>query len=318
METKLKIPAIANFGVISSDKLQAALTIHQPQVVQHLAFLPIESQNVNTQLLETIGLIEEFELEQDLIIKEQSGGSQSYDSAVYENKTNKNVIIPAATHLKGGMQNRANNQTEILGSGDKEVYNVNCFEPGRGSGDNHFHEFDDVPVDVARETMNNTNGYNGSWNIIGDYTEIVRAGRGALSTFNEQTMEDRAKYALNFETVPGQTGAVIITKGLSCIEVFPTPNTFNIYRERVLRGKVASLFYKIHKTQPSQLILPSEVETKVNEMLDIVKNAINQTIEKGTKKHGLIVGRGRSEGRAIDIILTDTEEPQIAYIFGAW
>ncbi len=317
METKLKIPAIANFGVISSDKLQAALTIHQPQIVQHLAFLPIESQRVNEKLLDTIGLIEEFTLEQDIIVKEHET-NQRYDTAVYENRTNKNVIIPASTHLKGGMQNRANNQTEILGLNDKETYNVNCFEPSRGSGDNRFHEFEDTPADVARETMIRTSGFDGSWGIIEDYTDLVHAGRGALTTFNEKTEEDRAKYALNFETVPGQTGATIITKGLSMIEVFPTPNTFNIYRERLLRGKVASLFYKIHKSQPSQLILPSEVESKVNEMLDIVKKAINQTIEKGIKKHGLIVGRGRSDGRAIDIILTDTEEPQIAYIFGAW
>ena len=317
METKLKIPTIANFGVISSDKLQAALTIHQPQVVQHLAFLPIESQRVDEKLLETIGLIEEFTLEQDIIVKEHET-SQSYSTAVYENRTNKNVIIPASTHLKGGMQNRANNQTEILGLNDKQSYNVNCFEPSRGSGDNHFHEFEDTPADVARETMTHTDGYEGSWHIIEDYTNLVHAGRGALTTFNENTEEDRAKYALNFETVPGQTGAAIITKGLSMIEVFPTSNTFNIYRERLLRGKVASLFYKIHKAEPSQIILPSEAESKVNEMLGIVKKTIDQTLEKGTKKHGLIIGRGRSDGKAIDVVLTDTEQPQIAYIFGAW
>lgn len=315
METTLKVPAIANFGVISSDKLQVALTIHQPQVVQHLAFLPIESQRIDEKLLETIGLIEEFTLEQDIIVKEHV--NQSYDTAVYENRTNKNIIIPASTHLKGGHQNRGNNQTEVLGIDKKEAYNVNCFEPGRGSGDDDFHEFQDTPADVARETMLHTDGYNGTWNIIENYTNLIHDYRGALATFNEKTEIDRAQYTLNFETIPGQTGAAIITKGLSCIEVFPTSNTFNIYRERLLRGKVASLFYRLHK-EHSELILPSEVESKVNEMLNIVSKAIDQTLEKGTKKHGLIIGRGRSGGKAIDVILTDTEQPQIAYIFGAW
>lgn len=317
MKTKLKMPAIATLVAVTTDKLQTAMMIHQPQVVQHLAFLPIESQNVNTNLLDTIGLIEEFKLEQDLIVKESS--HQSYSSAVYENKTNKTIIVPAATHLKGGMQNRGNNQTEILGAGDSKEYNVNCFEPGRGSGSDHFTEFQDVPADVAKETMTHTESYNGSWNIIGDYTNLIKGiGRDALESFNERTKEDRAKFALNFETVTGQTGACIITKGISTVEVFPTHNTFNIYRQRLLRGKTASLFYKLHRTQPTQIILPSEVENKTNEMLEILQKAIEQTLDKGTKKHGLIVGRGRNEGRAIDVVLTDTDDPQVAYIFGAW
>ena len=317
MKTKLKMPAVATLVTVTTDKLQTAMMIHQPQVVQHLAFLPIESQNVNTHLLDTIGLIEEFRLEQDLIVKESP--HQSYSSAVYENKTDKTIIIPAATHLKGGMQNRGNNQTEILGSNDNAEYNVNCFEPGRGSGSDHFTEFQDVPADVVKETMTHTDSYNGSWGIIGDYTNLVKGiSRDALASFNERTKEDRAKFALNFETVQSQTGACIITKGISMVEVFPTYNTFNIYRERLLRGKTASLFYKLHKTQPTQVILPSEVENKTNEMLEILQKAIEQTLEKGTKKHGLIIGRGRTGGKAIDIVLTDTETPQVAYIFGAW
>lgn len=317
MKTKLKMPTVATLVAVTTDKLQTAMLIHQPQVVQHLAFLPIESQNVDTNLLDTIGLIEEFKLEQDLVIRESP--QQSYDSAVYENKTDKTIIIPAATHLKGGMQNRGNNQTEILGEGDDEEYNVNCFEPNRGSGTDHFTEFQDVPADVAKETMTHTQSYNGSWNIIGDYTRLVKGvSSDALASFNERTKEERSKFALNFETVQSQTGACIITKGISMVEVFPTHNTFNIYRDRLLRGKTASLFYKLHRTQPTQIILPSEVENKTNEMLGIIQKAIEQTIEKGIKKHGLIIGRGRTEGRAIDIVLTDTDEPQVAYIFGAW
>lgn len=315
METKLKIPAIASLIPISTEKIQTALMIHRAQVVQHLAFLPIESQNVSTNILDTIGLIEEFKLEQDLIIRESR--SQTYSSAVYENKTNKNIIIPAATHLKGGMQNRGNNQTEILGANDDEKYNVNCFEPGRGHGDTHFTEFQDVPADIAKETMTKTQGYDGSWNIISDYTRLTKNG-SALSDFNTSSEQDRAKYALNFETVNGQTGACIITKNLSMVEIFPTHNTFNIYQNRLIRGKLASLFYRIHKNQPSQLILPSEVETKTNTMVTTIKEAIEQTINKAIKKHGLLIGRARGTNKAIDIILTDTEIPQVAYIFGVW
>ena len=66
------------------------------------------------------------------------------------------------------------------------------------------------------------------------------------------------------------------------------------------------------------LLLPSEVQTKLNETIDIVKTGIEQTISSGQKKHGLIIGRDRKSGKAIDIILTDTDPPQIAYLFGAW
>ena len=52
--------------------------------------------------------------------------------------------------------------------------------------------------------------------------------------------------------------------------------------------------------------------------MDIVKKGIEETIEKGQKKQELIIGRSRSDGKAIDIILTDTEPHQVAYIFGAW
>jgi len=314
-ENILKIPATANIGVISTEKLQSALTIYQPQIIQHLAFLPVETQKINIQLLETIGLIEEFKLEQDLIIRESE--SQSYDTAVYQNKTNKNIIIPTATHLKGGYQNRGNNQTEVLGIGETEDIDVNCFEPSRGHGGDEFTEFHDTPADVALETMTNTEGFQGTWNIIREYTDLARSG-DALSEFNDKTEEDRAKYALNFETCKGQTGAIIITRDLSMIEVFPTTNTFNIYRQRILRGKTASLFYRLDKQHPDTLLLPSEVETKINDMLKIVTRGIENTIEKGTKKHGLIIGRSRQQNKAIDIILTDTEPKQIAYIFGAW
>lgn len=315
-ELKLKTPSIVNVGVIPTDKLQTALTVHVPQIIQHLAFLPIESQKINTKLLQTVSLIEEFELEQDLIVKEHE--DQDYGTAVYINKTDKRVIVPAATHLKGGHQNRGNNQTEILGAGDEKTFEVNCFEPNRGSGGDHFIEFDDVPADVARETMIETDGYNGTWKIIEDYTEIAGMGRqNALASFNERTKEERAKYALNFETVKGQTGEAIITKGLSVVEVFPTPEVFNLYQQRVLRGKVASLFYRLHKSGQS-LILPSEVSTKMNEMMKIVSTAIDQTVEHGTKDNGLIVGRHRDGDKALDIVLTDEEKPQVAYIFGAW
>jgi len=314
-ENILKIPAVANIGTISTEKLQSALTIHQPQIIQHLAFLPVETQKINIQLLETIGLIEEFKLEQDLIIRESA--SQSYDTAVYQNKTNKNIIIPSATHLKGGHQNRGNNKTEVLGIDESEDFDVNCFEPSRGHGDDEFTEFHDTPADVALETMTNTEGFQGTWRIISEYTNLANSGN-ALADFNDKTEEDRAKYALNFETCKGQTGAVIITRGLSMIEVFPTTNTFNIYRQRVLRGKAASLFYRLNKQESDTLLLPSEVETKINDMLKIVTAGIENTIEKGTKKHGLIIGRSRQRNKAIDIILTDTEPKQIAYIFGAW
>ena len=314
-ENILKIPAVANIGTISTEKLQSTLTIHQPQIIQHLAFLPVETQKINIQLLETIGLIEEFKLEQDLIIREAE--NQSYDTAVYQNKTNKNIIIPSATHLKGGHQNRGNNQTEVLGIGESEDIDVNCFEPSRGHGDDEFTEFQDTPADVALETMTNTEGFQGTWKIISEYTSLANSG-DALSDFNDKTEEDRAKYALNFETCKGQTGAIIITRDLSMIEVFPTANTFNIYRQRILRGKVASLFYRLNKQESETLLLPSEVETKINQMLTIVTAGIRNTIDNGTKKHGLIIGRSRQQNKAIDIILTDTEPKQIAYIFGAW
>lgn len=333
-EVKLKIPTAINIGTISTDKLQTAVTAHRPQIIQHLAFVPLETQNINEKLLETIALIEEFKLEQDLIIKDPG----EYDSAVYQNKTNKTVVVPAATHLKGGHQNRGNNQTEVLGAGDKKTFDVNCFEPNRGSGTDHFNEFEDVPVDVAKETMLQTDGYDGSWPIIGNYTKLAKVSRSdALSSFNEKTEEERAKYALNFETVNGQTGVAILTRGLSAIEVFPTPNVFNIYQQRILRGKLASLFYRLHKEQGNTVLMPSEVETKLNEMMNIIKTGIEQTIEHGTKvnnltsrmskaheilhgttSNGLIIGRVRQGKKAIDIILTDTEQPQLVYLFGAW
>ena len=41
-------------------------------------------------------------------------------------------------------------------------------------------------------------------------------------------------------------------------------------------------------------------------------------LEKGQKKNGMIVGRARKDKKAIDVILTDTDPPQIAYVFGVW
>ena len=316
-ENIFEIPQVVSLNAIVTDKVQSVLALHQPQIVQHLAFIPIRTENINEQLLDTIGLIEEFKLEQDIIVKE---GGSGYDSAVFENKTDKNIIVPAATHMKGGSQNRGTNFTEVLGQNESERYSVNCFEQTRGSGDSeHFTEFDDIPADVARDTMTNTDGYEGSWDVIRDYTKLAGIHDDkALSAFNKKTDEERAKYALNFEPVVDQTGAAIITKGLSMIEVFPTPTTFNIYSQRLLKGKIASLYYKLHNSGQTTLILPSEVSGKVNEMLNIVKKGIEDTCANGTKKNGLIIGRGRQGKQAIDIILTDTDPPQIAYVFGAW
>ena len=53
-------------------------------------------------------------------------------------------------------------------------------------------------------------------------------------------------------------------------------------------------------------------------MLDVIKTGIDQTMDAGLKKHGLLVGRAREDKKAMDIIMTDTEEPQMAYLFGVW
>lgn len=315
MRAELKLPEVTSYGVIATESVQSSLIMRHPQVVLHLAYIPIQTSNINEQLLKTIGLIEEFKLEQDIIVKDDSG---DYSSAVYENKAGKTMIVPPATHLKGGKQNRGNNAVEVLGEDEIQTVSVNCFEPGRGSGGNHFTEFEDVPADVAHRTMTQTDGYEGSWPIIEDYTKLIGVSDTALSEFNKRTEEDRAKYALNFETCENQTGVAIITRDFSMIEIFPTPNTFNIYKPRILRGKVASIFYKIHKNQPSVMILPSEIETKVREMIDYIQKGIELTLEQGIKKEGLIVGRHREGKKAMDMVLTDAPEPQIAYVFGAW
>lgn len=312
METKIKIPATASLEAVETEKVQTILTFHRPQIVGHLAFIPIESQIANADVLKTIGLIEEFQLEQDIIISD----SGNYSKADYINKTDKNVIIPPATHLKGGLQNRGNNQTEVLRPDHTKRINVNCFEPGRGSGSDRFTEFDDTPADVAKTTMNKTNSYNGSWGIIGDYTNLVQ-GRGALSDFNDRTKKERASYALNFETVKGQTGCAIITRDLSMVEIFPTPNVFNIYRNRLLRGKVASLYYRLSKTE-KRILLPSDIRTQLDNMMKIVRTSIEQTAEKGINDSGLLVGRSRKDDKAIDVILSKETETQLAYLFGAW
>ncbi len=322
METKIKIPTTATLEAVETEKVQTILTFHRPQIVGHLAFIPIESRIANADVLKTIGLIEEFQLEQDIIVSD----SGDYSKADYVNNTDKNVIVPPATHLKGGHQNRGNNQTEILQPDRSKRVNVNCFEPSRGSGANRFTEFDDTPADVAKVTMNKTDNYSGSWGVIGDYTSLIKqshdflSSRGALSNFNDRTKKERASHALNFETVKGQTGCAIITRYLSMVEIFPTPNVFNIYRNRLLRGKVASLYYRLSKTE-KRLLLPSDIKTQLDNMMQIIKTSIEQTAEKaaekGTSDSGLLIGRIRKD-ESIDVILSKESETQLAYLFGAW
>lgn len=313
MPETIKIPTTATLKAVESEKVLTVLTFHVPQIVGHLAFVPIESRHVDANLLKTIGLIEEFKLEQDIIVSD----SGNYSNATYQNKTDKNVIVPPATHLKGGHQNRGNNQTEILSINREKTIDVNCFEPGRGSGGDRFTEFEDTPADVARTTMNSMRGYDGSWGIIRDYTNLVNHRGGALADFNEATVKERASHALNFETVKGQTGVAVITRDLSMVEIFPTANTFNIYRERLLRGKVASLFYRLSK-QEKTILLPSEIVNKLNDVERIVKSSIEQTASLPLSD-GLLIGRSRKNNKAIDVILSDNEgEKQLAYLFGAW
>jgi hypothetical protein len=311
----IRVPKTTDYAVIATDNVRTNMALRYPQIVSHTAFIPIITRNAGSDIFETIRLIEEFKLEQDIIVKDDGGG---YSSAVYVNNQPETVIIPPATHLKGGKQNRGNNSVEILRGNETKTVSVNCFEPGRGSGSNRFTSFEDVPPEVARATMANTGGYDGSWNAIEEYTRLVGSGRSALTEFNRKTMDDRAKYALNFETCMGQTGACIITKGLSMVEVFPNPNVFNIYRERIVRGKLASLFYKIQHKNPDEQILPSEIDTKLKQMIDYVENAINLAVSSGQKMNGLIVGKNRSDGKAMDIVLTDGPNPEVVYIFGVW
>jgi len=313
----MKIPKISTVGMVTvgHDGDAASLEFSQPQIIQHLAFLPIRTSNVKENLLEVFALIEEFKLEHDIIVRDHG----NYDTAVYENKTNKTLIVPPATHMKGGHQNRGNNEVEVIADGDTVHVNVNCFEPSRGSGNDTFVEFDDVPPDVARETMKNTEGYNGTWNIIRDYTNLTKNANGdALSSYNSATAEKRAKFALNFETMEGQTGAVIITKDLTMVEIFPTPNTFNVYAQRVMRGKAASLYHKLSEEKTGELVMPSEVEERVEKAITALQMGIDQTLHRGTKKNGAIIGRARAGNKVMDIILTDTEPPQLAYAFGVF
>lgn len=315
-ETKIKVPATATLKAIETENVLTVLTFHTPQIVGHLAFVPIESMRVDANLLKTIGLIEEFKLEQDIIVSDNTG---SYSSANYRNKTDKNIIVPPATHLKGGRQNRGNNQTEILSSNQRRKIDVNCFEPGRGSGNDSFTKFEDTPADVVRATMNRTKGYDGSWSIIRDYTNLAKSGmHDALSDFNDATKKERASHALNFETIKGQTGVAIITRDLSMVEIFPTANTFNVYRNRLLRGKTASLFYRLSK-QEKTLLFPSEIIEKLNDVERIVTTSIEQTAKKSNDENGLSIGRSRKNNKAIDVILSDNGgEKQLAYLFGAW
>jgi len=315
METVLKIPATATVGTLESTHIQTILTFHQPQIIEHMAFVPIESQRIDESLLDTIGLIEEFKLEQDLIITESSGG---YDNANYHNKTGKTVIVPPGTHLKGGHQNRGNNYTEILEDSTRRKIDVNCFEPSRGHGDTeHFLSFEDSPADVIKTTMTSVDGYDGSWNNIAQYTQLIEGHNRALTAFNDATETDRMKYALNFETMCGQTGYAIITEDMSLLEIFPTPNTFNIYRERILRGKVASLFYRLQKEE-EKVILPSIVEQKMNGILKVTAKAIDTTVENGYIKGSLRYYRHRQNNIGVDTIITSQMPQQIAYVCGVW
>ena len=315
METVLKIPAIATVGTLESNHIQTILTFHQPQIIEHMAFIPIESQRIDESLLDTIGLIEEFKLEQDLIITEGLGG---YDNAQYLNKSGKTVIVPPGTHLKGGHQNRGNNFTEVLEDSTNRKIDVNCFEPSRGHGDtDHFLSFEDAPADVIKTTMTDRQGYNGSWDNIAKYTSLIEGHNRALTAFNDATESERMKYALNFETMCGQTGYAIITEEMSLLEIFPTPNTFNIYRERVLRGKVASLFYRLMKEE-EKVILPSTVEKKLNGILKVTEKAIDTTVEKGEVKQNLRYYRHRQNNIGVDTIITSQMPQQIAYVCGVW
>lgn len=317
MTISLNIPRVATYGIIATDRLQTSMGMRHPQIIQHTAFIPVVTENVDVSITDTLKLIEECKLEQDILVKDTTG---DYSTAVYANRTQDVVIVPPGTHMKGGKQNRGNNRVEILGADARDEFSVNCFEPSRGSGGDNFTSIEDAPADVVRDTMTNTHGYEGTWPIIAEYTRMV--GRsGALTAFLEKTEVDRAKYALNFETCDGQTGVAVITKGLSMIEVFPTPTVFNIYRPRILRGKVASLFYRLQKASPDMVILPTEIDIKLKEMVDYVQKAVEITIDQGVEKNGLLVGRHRDGSKAMDVVLKQASfdtRYQVAYLFGIW
>ena len=318
---KMKIPdRDMALSVIAVPGMGMELDIFPPQIVQHLAYCPVNATPVESRstILESVAFIEQFALEQDIFVRDTTG---NYGTAVYKNKTDKSLIVPVATHLKGGHQNRANNDSEILDPSEKRTISVNCFEPGRGSGNDIFTDFEDTPPDVARSAMINKDGYDGSWNTISEYTKLIKGvGGRALSVFLEKTEKERAEYALNFETRIGQTGVIAISKALSMIEIFPTPEVFNIYKKRVIRGKIGSLFYKtaMGEQRLQQLILPAETDQILGHIIKIVDNAIKETMEHGSTHGNLKIQRFRKDDKAVDVILTNEAEPQLVYLFGVW
>jgi len=288
------------------------LYLKQPQISSGLAMVPVISKN----LKKAPKFLNEMELNKDIYFLDDTG---SFDSLRINNQSGLEIIIPPATHLVGGKQNRGIDKIQLLEYQQSIIVDVHCFEPNRSRGQLEFHEIQSTPLDVVYQTMT-TKGTGASWDPISTYTEITRKGTSLLS-FLKATDKERAHLALNFETLQSQTGVVSIfgktpvfrNNSFAVLELFPNNQVFNLHRNQIYKGKFASLLWKCIRNQIIPQLTLNEVYQKTEKFLTSLNSLIKNIISKEPKDtkdyHAVSINK---KSLVSDLILDDND--QIIYL----
>lgn len=245
---------------------ESKIILHNPQIVNGLAMLPLITESLNVDHPE---IIEESMLNKEIYLIDDAGG---YNSLSVQNRGNEDVLIPAATHITGGKQNRGNDKLQLLTNNQKIRIDAHCFEPSRGSGSSNFNGISETPIDIVFKTMT-TRGTDASWNAIGEYTKILSHSRDSLLSFINRSDQDRLHLSLNYETYRKQTGILsVFDNEVVAMEIFPNVATFKRERDQIYKGKFASLLFKHIRTKehPPQLT-PRDVAINVDNFFDKMK-----------------------------------------------
>lgn len=245
---------------------ESKIILHNPQIVSGMAMIPIITESLNIDHPE---IIEESMLNKEIYLIDDAGG---YDRLSIQNTGDNDVIIPAATHITGGHQNRGNDKIQLLTNNQKIRIDAHCFEPSRSSGPDNFNGISETPIDIVFKTMT-SHGTGASWEAIGEYTKILSHSRDSLLSFIQGSDQDRLHLSLNYETYKKQTGVLsVFDNEVVAIEIFPNAKTFNRERDQIYKGKFASLLFKYIRTKghPPQLT-PRDVAINIDNFFEKVK-----------------------------------------------
>ncbi len=182
--------------------------------------------------------------------------TSSYGKLVFNNPEGKAMIVPAhaAYMTKHRSQDHAMMTAGVVGGKAQKTYsNAACIESSQGgympSGEKVLNILPWSLREYSTSKRGN-NEYGKIWSQIGQFNKSVgiSSGNQHLTDFFDKFKEEMDQFVAQFETVPGQVGAIILINGnIFGVERTPNETYFKEVFEALIRGCYGSLVIQIQK-----------------------------------------------------------------------